>query len=543
MSYIKNVKDTLGDVISKGKDIIKGGAGQVADIFGKRDLMKRYDSDILFQTSTGSTREILKTIEAIYNDDDLQIEEKIVLLQKGLLKTRTECVKYRSRFYQALLAQRVADISHDEEQYLFAIDGFSQVIGEYDKEIEEEPVEDETVAQKWGRGILKVFEEIGKEIRVDAHTLTMGLLGSDQDDPEKELAKSFKESPSSEIGTLVINERNCNSFCHFKIAESYERIGNIDDARIWYIRASSSKNTVIKQWAKRGYEKMNPQFIQSFVSKIPSARANILFFQNYESMSGYYDPIHIIVPFEMSGFPSGLTFSTNRPKAGVLYQIHPCLDSYYLEYENYDSIIFKEQISEFLRLCQGVGAEFIEFDVKEGKSIDKEELSSFTGALNVEYKPQTLPMEGSEVADNTMKVGSQFTSSKKSRKQSRVSSLNSKTIELGHLRTRFIPDDLVWAGKEGWEEGTNLIKDYRNGVRLKNYTATFKTSSYQKDHLRSDANLKVSYEQAAITVSGEINQSEDTTFTKKDGKEWLLHVHFAKRGIAGFIERILRLFR
>jgi hypothetical protein len=53
----------------------------------------------------------------------------------------------------------------------------------------------------------------------------------------------------------------------------------------------------------------------------------------------------------------------------------------------------------------------------------------------------------------------------------------------------------------------------------------------------------VSYEQAAITVSGEINQSEDTTFTKKDGKEWLLHVHFAKRGIAGFIERILRLFR
>lgn len=528
MSRIKVMKNTVGNVIDRGKDLVKGFSGKAVDVFINREISKKYQSDIQFQTGYGSIKNTLKTLESLYLETALDVKEKIVLLEEALRKTTSECVRYRAKFYQALVIYTSAEVDVDEDRYLYAIEGFSQAIGE-SMDDTKHTIENQRVSAKWSQVLEKLFMSAAKEFSEEIHALTGGVLGSDADDPQKELAKSFKESPASAIGQIDVNEQNCNSFCQYMIAASYERIKQFEDARLWYIRALSSKSPIIRKKAKDGYYRVNPYFLQSFGKKKPDARANIIFFPSLETMSGLYDPYQTIIPFVMDGFPDNLSFSTNRPQAGVLYQIHPCRDCHYVEYEKYDKTIFEEQISDFLRLCQGVGADSIEFEDKERKEIRDDELSRFTTELNIGTEEEKGAV-GYKSIDKTSRL-------------SRSTSYSRKTVKLGHLKVFSIPDDLIWAGKEGWTDGNDLIKSFCSGVRLEDFKACFKTSSYQKDHLSSDASLKASYDNIALTASGEINQSEDTTFTQKEAKEWILYVHFAKRGFAGFIARILKLFR
>lgn len=529
MAGVKIIKDTVGDALQKGIDIIEGGTRQVVGAFAKQDPIKQYKSDILLQTGVGATKNILKTSVDIFENNEIGDADKIVLLQDVLQKTKSSCVKYRVRFYQSLLSLKIADATGERDFYLAAIDGFNQAIGEYYQQADSSNTESDTVARKWGQFFLELLTAIGKEYNEDLHALTGGLMGSDEDDSEKELAKSFKESSAHNINNIEVNEYICVSFCHFWIAYCYEKVNQAEDARLWYIRALSSKSAIIRNRAKEGYYRMNTVYSQSFIEKSPASRANIILFQSLEAMAGFNDALRIIIPFDIAGIPTGLTFSTDRPRAGVLYQIHPCRDLHYVEYERYDRIIFDEQVSDFLRLCQGVGADSIKFEVLEGQSIENNELSVFASELNIGLKDE--------------KGGAGFKTNSSSNSQSRRSSFSGQTIKLGHLKKLIVPTDLIWEGKEGWREGNDLIKNYRSGIRLTDYTAYFKTSSYQKEHLASEASLKASYSKMALTVSGSINQSEDTTFTRKDKLEWALHVHFAKRGFAGFIERLLRYFK
>lgn len=530
MGRIKEIKDTLGSAIEKGKDLVVGGSRQIADVFGNRDVVEQYQADIQVQTGYGSTKDILKTIDIFLNNECVNEGDKVKLLDEVIRKTSSTCVKYRALFYRASLLIKIAE-SCEEPAYLYvsAIEHLYQAIGEFFQENSESP-DNPSVAQKWGRSISDAFKALEKGFAEEIHSATLGWLGSDAGDPKGELAKSFKEFPASKrLDRIDVNEQNCISFSQYLIACSYEKINQIDDARRWFIRSCSSKSPAIQLQAKEGYNRVNNLYIQSFLHMKPEARANVIFFKSLEAMAGFYDPWKAIIPFEMNSIPPGMTYSTNRPIAGALYQIHPCVDTHYVEYEHYDKIIFNEQISDFLRLCQGVGADSVEFEDIEGTRIEEDELSKFAVELNAGTKEE--------------KGGANHQTTQKVNRKTRQTYAAKKTLKLGHIKRLAVPEDLIWADKEGWSDGNDLIKAFRSGVRLVDFNAKFKTSSYQKDHLYSDANLKASYKKMAASVSGSINQSEDTTFTQQESKQWTLHVHFAKRGFAGFIERLLNLFK
>ena len=348
MGAIKEIKDTLGSAIEKGKDLVVGGSRQVVDVFVKKDGVEQYRADIQVQTGYGSTKDLLKTVDVFFNDESLNEAEKVKLLDEVIRKTSSTCVKYRALFYRSLLLIKIAESNGGFDWYLAAIECLYRAIGENSQENAESP-DNPSVARKWGQAISDAFMTLIEKFQEDLHSGTLGLLGSDAGDPKGELAKSFKEFPASTgIGQIDVNEQNCVSFCQYLIAYSFEKINQIDDARRWYIRSYSSKSPAIQLRAKEGYNRVNNLYIQSFIQQNPEARANVIFFKSLEAMAGFYDPWKAIIPFEMNSIPSGMTYSTNRPIAGILYQIHPCLDAHYVEYEHYDKIIFNEQISDFL---------------------------------------------------------------------------------------------------------------------------------------------------------------------------------------------------
>ena len=80
MGAIKEIKDTLGSAIEKGKDLVVGGSRQVVDVFVKKDGVEQYRADIQVQTGYGSTKDLLKTVDVFFNDESLNEAEKVKLL-------------------------------------------------------------------------------------------------------------------------------------------------------------------------------------------------------------------------------------------------------------------------------------------------------------------------------------------------------------------------------------------------------------------------------------------------------------------------------
>ena len=268
MGRIKEIKDTLGSAIEKGKDLVVGGSRQIADVFGNRDVVEQYQADIQVQTGYGSTKDILKTIDIFLNNECVNEGDKVKLLDEVIRKTSSTCVKYRALFYRASLLIKIAE-SCEEPAYLYvsAIEHLYQAIGEFFQENSESP-DNPSVAQKWGRSISDAFKALEKGFAEEIHSATLGWLGSDAGDPKGELAKSFKEFPASKrLDRIDVNEQNCISFSQYLIACSYEKINQIDDARRWFIRSCSSKSPAIQLQAKVEYPVFVPKYIDKVVEK------------------------------------------------------------------------------------------------------------------------------------------------------------------------------------------------------------------------------------------------------------------------------------
>ena len=128
-----------------------------------------------------------------------------------------------------------------------------------------------------------------------------------------------------------------------------------------------------EQNLKKAFERLYGQFILSFLEIPPYQRRYIMFTRN---------PVIALpdkcLPLPFNNIPKGIVFFENQlPEENCLYVVHPYRPNMYIPYDDYDVILFKDEMTEFLDLMSKLGAKTIEFDgCIENKEYTQEEKHS-----------------------------------------------------------------------------------------------------------------------------------------------------------------------
>ena len=67
-----------------------------------------------------------------------------------------------------------------------------------------------------------------------------------------------------------------------------------------------------------------------------------------------------VMPYE--SVPSGIIFPAGHYVDNVLYICHPYRQNHYLPFEDYQATLFEDELDEYKKLLQGLGAKTIEIE-------------------------------------------------------------------------------------------------------------------------------------------------------------------------------------
>lgn len=228
---------------------------------------------------------------------------------------------------------------------------------------------------------------------------------------------------------------------------------------------------------------------------------------------------NVVKALTFSELPTSIKFYDDIPKENTLYVCHPYNHSLYIPYDSYDVDILRDELDEFSRIMEALGAKRISYTDVYEKNVDvtkKHKIDLFGS-----YTQTVRDKEGNVIGDVSSNGSADYNKDVEAKKDIRNEYGNSTCYSL-RKQPPYIPNDLYWYDhRPKWQR---YCKSRLEGglselnIIIKNTVDEF----YSKAEM-----LKVAAEIKAIDSSGNGSLHLDENFANK---------HFQQRSIKVEVE-------
>lgn len=213
--------------------------------------------------------------------------------------------------------------------------------------------------------------------------------------------------------------------------------------------------------------------------------------------------------FTQDYIPSDIVFPAGPPQVNTLYIANPVRSNEYLPYEGAAHTLFLDKIRELRYLLQCLGATEITFECIKGHDV------SMTNSLsmNLEANASVKVYKGSGGFSNNM--NGKYSSNERNRM--------SVTQSFEPSQKPYCPKNLSWLDFDN--EWKTLVKQRLEGNML-NYEQVISTKSVVHMSNNQVIDVKAAFENFMVQVSGNYQQTTDSTFDESQETEWKISAVF-----------------
>lgn len=213
--------------------------------------------------------------------------------------------------------------------------------------------------------------------------------------------------------------------------------------------------------------------------------------------------------FTQDYIPSDIIFPAGLPQVNTLYIANPVRTNEYLPYEGAAHTLFLDKIRELRYLLQCLGATEITFECLKGHDV------SMTNSLsmNLEANAGVKLYKGSGGFNNSLR--GKYSSNERNRV--------AVTQSFEPTQQPYCPKNLSWLDSDN--EWKTLIKQRLEGNML-NYEQVISTKSVVHMSNNQVIDVKAAFENFMVQVSGNYQQTTDSTFDESQETEWKISAVF-----------------
>lgn len=213
--------------------------------------------------------------------------------------------------------------------------------------------------------------------------------------------------------------------------------------------------------------------------------------------------------FTQDYIPSDIIFPAGLPQVNTLYIANPVRTYEYLPYEGAAHTLFLDKIRELRYLLQCLGATEITFECIKGHDV------SMTNSLsmNLEANGGVKLYKGSGGFNN--KLSGKYSSNETNRV--------AVTQSFEPTQKPYCPENLSWLNSDN--EWKTLVKQRLEGNML-NYEQVISTKSVVHMSNNQVIDVKAAFENFMVQVSGNYQQTTDSTFDESQETEWKISAVF-----------------
>lgn len=213
--------------------------------------------------------------------------------------------------------------------------------------------------------------------------------------------------------------------------------------------------------------------------------------------------------FTQDYIPSDIVFPAGPPQVNTLYIANPVRSNEYLPYEGAAYTLFLDKIRELRYLLQCLGATEITFECIKGHDV------SMTNSLsmNLEANASVKVYKGSGGFSNNM--NGKYSSNERNRM--------AVTQSFEPSQKPYCPENLSWLDFDN--EWKTLVKQRLEGNML-NYEQVISTKSVVHMSNNQVIDVKAAFENFMVQVSGNYQQTTDSTFDESQETEWKISAVF-----------------
>ena len=247
------------------------------------------------------------------------------------------------------------------------------------------------------------------------------------------------------------------------------------------------------------------KYTSNFHEIHPAQRQFVFFTDNYAAVTDNIKVLPLRSPIQNIYFP------ISHPKLNTLYVLHPLKKDTYLTVDNYEYELFNDQLLEFTRIMEHLGAKRISYNVIEDKSYS-------------EGEEKSKDIEG-EVNFKAVKVGSKVNLNDNSEKMKKLLQKFESEASFFDRGIIQMPDEnsLVWYHfNKDWQQ---KVESRLSGRKHKE---SFIVSSYSEE-FGSEGNKKEIEAEASYlmtSVKGKVNIEKNFHFKSSIMQQWKVEVEF-----------------
>lgn len=247
-----------------------------------------------------------------------------------------------------------------------------------------------------------------------------------------------------------------------------------------------------------------------FTSKPYADRQFIFIGKDIKYLGGCFDESNNINwLFTQDYIPSDIVFPAGPPQVNMLYIANPVRSNEYLPYEGAAHTLFLDKIRELRYLLQCLGATEITFECIKGHDV------SMTNSLsmNLEANASVKVYKGSGGFSNNM--NGKYSSNERNRM--------AVTQSFEPSQKPYCPENLSWLDFDN--EWKTLVQQRLEGNML-NYEQVISTKSVVHMSNNQVIDVKAAFENFMVQVSGNYQQTTDSTFDESQETEWKISAVF-----------------
>lgn len=246
-------------------------------------------------------------------------------------------------------------------------------------------------------------------------------------------------------------------------------------------------------------------------TSIPYADRQFIFIgKDIKHLGGCFDESNNINwLFTQDYIPSDIIFPAGLPQVNTLYIANPVRTNEYLPYEGAAHTLFLDKIRELRYLLQCLGATEITFECIKGHDVSMTNSIS----MNLEANGGVKLYKGSGGFNNNL--SGKYSSNERNRV--------AVTQSFEPTQQPYCPENLSWLDSDN--EWKTLIKQRLEGNML-NYEQVISTKSVVHMSNNQVIDVKAAFENFMVQVSGNYQQTTDSTFDESQETEWKISAVF-----------------
>ena len=259
-------------------------------------------------------------------------------------------------------------------------------------------------------------------------------------------------------------------------------------------------------------------------TSIPYADRQFIFIgKDIKHLGGCFDESNNINwLFTQDYIPSDIIFPAGLPQINTLYIANPVRTNEYLPYEGAAHTLFLDKIRELRYLLQCLGATEITFECIKGHDVSMTNSIS----MNLEANGGVKLYKGSGGFNNNL--SGKYSSNERNRV--------AVTQSFEPTQQPYCPENLSWLDSDN--EWKTLIKQRLEGNML-NYEQVISTKSVVHMSNNQVIDVKAAFENFMVQVSGNYQQTTDSTFDESQETEWKISAVFKSMNEFGKEEKTI----